>query len=123
MPLVPETKMAEARKHSVLGTHWPGEPRGQCLKLCPHFNFVRRFWSLLHDKNFYKYFVFQHSFSFSHFHLQGQHTFPDGDGDVISPFIFYHGFKLNIEAYIKSLEKVVLPWIERAAAGIIYIWT
>ena len=31
MPLVPETKMADARKHS--GTHWPEELRGQCLKL------------------------------------------------------------------------------------------
>ena len=52
MPLVPETKMADARKHSVSGTHWPREPRGQCSKLRPHFNFVPRFWGLLHDKNF-----------------------------------------------------------------------
>ena len=28
MLLVPETKMADARKQSVSGTHWPGEPRG-----------------------------------------------------------------------------------------------
>ena len=33
MPLVPETKMADARKKSVSGTHWPGELRGQCSKL------------------------------------------------------------------------------------------
>ena len=35
MPLVPETKMADARKQSVSRTHWPGEPRGQCSKLRP----------------------------------------------------------------------------------------
>ena len=28
MPLVPEKNMADTRKHSVSGTHWPGEPRG-----------------------------------------------------------------------------------------------
>ena len=28
MPLVSETKMADARKQSVSETHWPGEPRG-----------------------------------------------------------------------------------------------
>ena len=33
MPLVPETKMADARKQSVSGPHWPGEPYGQCSKL------------------------------------------------------------------------------------------
>ena len=27
MPLVSETKMADARKQSVSGTHWQGEPR------------------------------------------------------------------------------------------------
>ena len=27
MPLIPETKMADARKQSVSGTHWPGEPK------------------------------------------------------------------------------------------------
>ena len=43
MPLVHETKMADARKYSVSGNHWPGEPRGQCLKLRPHLNFVPRF--------------------------------------------------------------------------------
>ena len=52
MPLVPETKMADARKDSVSGTRWPGEPRGQCLKLRPHFNFIPHFWSLLHDMYF-----------------------------------------------------------------------
>ena len=35
MPLVPETKMADACKYSVSGNHWPGEPRDQCLKLRP----------------------------------------------------------------------------------------
>ena len=43
MPLVPETKMADARKLSVSGNHWPGEPRDQCLNLRPHLNFVLRF--------------------------------------------------------------------------------
>ena len=27
MPLVPTTKMADARNYSVSGNHWPGEPR------------------------------------------------------------------------------------------------
>ena len=43
MPLVPETKMADARKYSVSGNHWPGEPPDQCLKLRPRLNFVLRF--------------------------------------------------------------------------------
>ena len=44
------------------------------------------------------------------------------DGDVIFPFIFPHGCRLNMEAYIKSMEEVVLSWIERVAAGRLYIW-
>ena len=52
MPLVPETKMADAHKQSVTGNHWPGEPRGQCLKLRPHLNFIPRFWSRLQDTYF-----------------------------------------------------------------------
>ena len=43
MPLVPETKMADAHKYSISGNHWPGEPRDQCLKLRPHLNSVPRF--------------------------------------------------------------------------------
>ena len=43
MPLVSETKMADARKYSVSVNYWPGEPRDQCLKLRPHLNFVPRF--------------------------------------------------------------------------------
>ena len=39
MPLVAETKMANARKQSVSGTHWPGEPHGQCSKLRPLLQF------------------------------------------------------------------------------------
>ena len=38
------------------------------------------------------------------------------DGDVMPPFIFLHGLNLNIEAYIKCLQKIVLLWIERVAA-------
>ena len=52
MPLVPETKMADVRKYSVSGNHWLGEPRGQCLKLRPHLNFVPSFWSRLQDTYF-----------------------------------------------------------------------
>ena len=71
MPLVPETKMADAHKQSVSGNHWPAEQRGQYLKPRPHLNFVLRFWSRFQDTYFYKCFVFKHSFSFPHFHLQG----------------------------------------------------
>ena len=39
MPLVPETKMVDARKQSISGTHWPEGPRGWCLKLRPLFQF------------------------------------------------------------------------------------
>ena len=46
MPLVPETKMADAHKQSVSGNHWPGEPRDQCLKLRPPLNFAPRFLEL-----------------------------------------------------------------------------
>ena len=35
--------MADARKYSVSGNYWPGEPRGQCLKIRHHLNFVPRF--------------------------------------------------------------------------------
>ena len=52
MPLVPEIKMADARKYSASGNHWPGEPRDQCLKLRPHLNFVPRFLSRLQDTYF-----------------------------------------------------------------------
>ena len=52
MPLVPETKMADAHKQSVSGNHWLGEPRDQCLKLRPHLNFVPRFLSRLQDTYF-----------------------------------------------------------------------
>ena len=39
MPLVPETKMADARKQYVSGNYWPGEPRDQCSKLRPSLQF------------------------------------------------------------------------------------
>ena len=38
------------------------------------------------------------------------------DGDVISPFIFPHGF------YVKCLENIILPWIKRVAGGKHYVW-
>ena len=39
------------------------------------------------------------------------------DSDVILPCIFLYGLKLNKNADIKSLEKVVLTWIETVIAG------
>ena len=39
------------------------------------------------------------------------------DSDVMPPFIFPHHFRLNAEAYVKCLEKVILTWIERVVAG------
>uniref|UniRef100_A0A0L8HRW6 Paired domain-containing protein n=1 Tax=Octopus bimaculoides TaxID=37653 RepID=A0A0L8HRW6_OCTBM len=44
------------------------------------------------------------------------------DGDVMSPFIFLHDLRLNTEAYIKCLEKVVLYWVNRVAAERHYVW-
>ena len=38
MPLVPTTKMVDARKYSVSGNHWPGEPR-DLLKTTSTFEF------------------------------------------------------------------------------------
>ena len=35
------------------------------------------------------------------------------DGDIIPNFIFQHGLRFNIEAYVKCLEGVVLAWINR----------
>ena len=42
MPLVPTTKMADARKYSVSVNHWPGETR-DLLKTTSRLNFVPRF--------------------------------------------------------------------------------
>ena len=39
------------------------------------------------------------------------------DNNVMPPLIFPHAHRPNIEAYIKYLEEVVLPWIERLASG------
>ena len=44
------------------------------------------------------------------------------DCDVMPPFIFLYGLRLYIEAHIKCLEEVVLPRIERMAAGRFYVW-
>ena len=69
MPLVPETKMADAHKKSVSGNHWTGEPHDQCLKLRPHLNFISRFLEPTPKHVFST--NTSSSFSFSHFHLQG----------------------------------------------------
>ena len=44
------------------------------------------------------------------------------DSDFMPTFIFPCGFRLNMEAYIKYLEKVVLLWIEKMAVGKPYVW-
>ena len=44
------------------------------------------------------------------------------DGDVMSPCIFPHDLRLNMETKIKCLEEVVLSWVERVAAGRHYVW-
>ena len=70
MPLVPATKMADARKYSVSGNHWPGEPRN-LLKTTSTFEFRPAFFgadSKIHI--FYKYVVFKHPISFSQILLQ-----------------------------------------------------
>ena len=43
MPLVPTTKMADARKYSVSGNHWPGEPH-DLLKTTSPFEFRPAFF-------------------------------------------------------------------------------
>ena len=42
--------------------------------------------------------------------------------DVMSPSIFPCCLTLNTEAYIKGLEELVLPWIQRVTAGRYYVW-
>ena len=72
MPLVPETKMADEHKQPVSGNHWLGEPRDYCLKSTSSFEFRPAFFEVdSKTRIFYKYFVFNHSFSFSQFQLQG----------------------------------------------------
>ena len=44
------------------------------------------------------------------------------NGDVMPPFILPPGLRFNTEAKIKFLVEVVLPWIERIAAGKLYVW-
>ena len=52
MPLVPETKMAEVGKLISLGNLYIQETHVVSAHNYVHnFNFVPRFWSLLHDKD------------------------------------------------------------------------
>ena len=44
------------------------------------------------------------------------------DGDVLHLFIFPCSLRLNTEAYIKSLEEIVLSWTKNAPAGSLYAW-
>ena len=70
MPLVPETKMADARKQPV-----SGEPHGQYLKQHPPLQFHPAFLEPTPWHEFSKNtLIFQRSLSLSHFYLQGQHT-------------------------------------------------
>ena len=39
------------------------------------------------------------------------------NGNVMPSFIFPYGLRLNTEAYVNYLEKVVLPWIKRVFVG------
>ena len=65
MPLVPETKMADTRKQSVSGTHWPRELRGQCSKLRPPLQFRPAFLEPTPWQEFsINTLIFQHSFTF-----------------------------------------------------------
>ena len=41
----------------------------------------------------------------------------NSDSDVMHPFIFSYGLRLNTEAYTKCQEAEVLTWIKRVAAG------
>ena len=76
MPLVPETKMADARKQSVSGTHWPGELRDPCSKLRLQLQFRPAFfWAHNMTRILYKYARLPTLTLFSHVHLQGQQTF------------------------------------------------
>ena len=70
MPLVPITKMVNARKYSVSGNHWPGEPR-DLLNTTSALEFrPALFGAESKTRVFYKYVVFKHSISFSQFLLQ-----------------------------------------------------
>ena len=70
MPLVPTTKMADARKYSISGNHWPGEPR-DLLKTTSAFEFRSAFFGAdSKTRIFYKYIVFKHAISFSQFLFQ-----------------------------------------------------
>ena len=42
-------------------------------------------------------------------------------GYIMPPFIFLHDLRLNMNTYIKCLEELVLPWIEKVAAGRPYV--
>ena len=44
------------------------------------------------------------------------------NGDVMPPFIFLLGLRINTEAYIKCLEEVELRWIKYVAAERSYIY-
>ena len=44
------------------------------------------------------------------------------DSNVMLPFIFPHSLRFKTEANIKWLEEVVLPWIEKVAAGRPEFW-
>ena len=59
--------------YSVSGNHWPGE-HVTCVKLRPRKFCPAFFGADSKTRIFYKYVVFKHSFSFTQFPLQRQHT-------------------------------------------------
>ena len=59
--------------YSVLGNHWPGEPR-DLRKTTPAHKFRLAFGAISKIRIFYKYVVFKHSFSFSIAALTVRHS-------------------------------------------------
>ena len=43
------------------------------------------------------------------------------DNDIMAPFNFSRGRRLNIKVYVKCLKEVVQPWIKKVAARRPYI--
>ena len=46
----------------------------------------------------------------------------ESEGDVMPPYFFPKGVKVNTEEYLKVLKGHVLPWIKKAARGRTFVW-
>ena len=44
------------------------------------------------------------------------------EGNVMSPFIFLNGLRVNTDTYFKWLDEIVQPLNKTMAAGRLYIW-